>query len=97
MQGDNAFLKVGDKVSYISSSYFEGSGDKDIEIGIVKEISEVSESKNFVWVVFNCNGDWENYQKYTGQLTHTKHLQMGWDNSKIEKARNFIRKIRKII
>jgi hypothetical protein len=29
------------------------------EQGRVKELSEV-----WVWVVFHCNGDWENFQAY---------------------------------
>lgn len=44
--------------------------------GIVKSYSE--DDSEFVFVVYYCNNDWENYQKYTGIRTNKKDLKFGW-------------------
>ena len=43
--------------------------------GIVKAISD---QKN-VFVVYNCNGDWEHYYNYTGEKTNIGYLTKGWE------------------
>ena len=55
-------FKIGDKVNY-----------KGKENGIIKSLSEYG-----AYVVFNCGGDWENYQKYTGALCGKNDLTLGW-------------------
>ena len=68
-----ADLKVGDKVYYQPDHYKE----KDKwENGIVKEVPEWSTDS--VRVVYNCGGDWKNFQKYTSALTHIRDLNLGW-------------------
>jgi hypothetical protein len=60
-------LKVGDKVHY-QPDYT----DKQ-ENGIVKEIRG-----SYIFVVYHCDENWEEYQKYTAALTGIKHLKLGW-------------------
>lgn len=60
-------FKIGDKVTYISKYKKEQ--------GIVKSISELDD---FVFVVYNCGGDWDNYQNYTGASTSINDLVVGW-------------------
>lgn len=66
-------LKVGDKVHYIP---FEGCDDTLIQNGKVKSLSDMV--YNIVFVVFNCNNEWDNYMDYTGQGTSVKQLKKGW-------------------
>jgi hypothetical protein len=61
-------LNVGDRVHY-EPTY------KAPENGIVKSIPEEGLS---VFVVYNCDGDWNNYQNYTGALTDVRYLKPGW-------------------
>lgn len=65
-------LKVGDKVHY-QPSY---KGEDEFENGIVKVIPE--ETISSVRIVYNCAGDWENYQNYTSCLTDCRDLHEGW-------------------
>jgi hypothetical protein len=44
------------------------------ENGIVKYVSD-----GMVFVVYQCNGDWDNYQKYTGESTNPENLIEGWN------------------
>jgi len=60
-------FKVGDKVSYWPP-YLATP-----EHGIVKYLGF-----NCVFVVYNCGGDWGNYQDYTGANTYIGDLQKGW-------------------
>jgi len=53
-------LIVGDYVWYVP---FEGCLESDYEKGRVKSISD----ENYVFVVYHCNNDWDNYKDYTGQ------------------------------
>lgn len=64
-------MKKGDKVTYTS----KGANPK-IQKGIVKEV--VNDTR--VRVVYNCGGDWANYENYTSILTMTKDLKVGWNN-----------------
>lgn len=65
-------LKVGDKVTYVAKHI----GDRT-EIGIVKEIPE--HTLDAVRVVYNCAGNWHEYQNYTSALTDLSDLQIGWN------------------
>ena len=66
-----ATICAGDKVCYQPAHY-----GKIYENGIVKEIRNTNSSA--VWVVFHCNGEWENYNEYTGALTAVADLSLGW-------------------
>jgi hypothetical protein len=61
------FFEPGDKVCYVPEH-------GKLENGIVKSHSD----ENHVFVVYNCGGDWENYQNYTAARTHTDNLVKGW-------------------
>ena len=63
-------MKVGDKVTYIAPS--------GKEKGIVKSICD----QEYVFVVYNCGGDWDNYAEYTGARTNKDNLVLGWDGGK---------------
>ena len=60
---------IGDKVSYVEK------GGKSFQHGIVKSYSD---DCNKVFVVYNCNGEWDKYEKYGAQLTDIKNLKVGW-------------------
>ena len=64
-------VKSGDKVHYYPD-HFEL---KDIENGIVKSFGR---NEGFIFVVYNCNNDWKNYQNYTAASTNVRDLCMGW-------------------
>ena len=66
---DISKLRIGDKVHYQPSR-------GKLENGMIKEIRE--DKMDGVWVVYNCLGDWENYQNYTGCNTNLRDLRMGW-------------------
>jgi len=66
-----AELKIGDKVYYQPEHY-----DDKYENGIVKEIPNWSTDS--VRVVYNCAGDWKNYENYTSALTNVRDLYIGW-------------------
>ena len=72
---DVAKLKVGDKVHYIP---FDGCDPTQYENGRVKEIPEHTTKE--VRVVFHCAGEWDDFMKYTSQLTPVHRLRMGWKN-----------------
>jgi hypothetical protein len=52
----NAEIKVGDFVTYIPT-------------GAKGRVKAISEEKEKLFVVFDCNRDWDNYENYTGQST----------------------------
>ena len=56
---------VGEKVHYVNHGCSNG---------IVKEVTD----HEYVRVVFNCGGDWENFQNYTGAMTPVRNLYRGW-------------------
>lgn len=64
-----SIISKGDKVTYINSN-----GSK--EIGIVKSTESWD---GYVFVVFKCAEDWENYMDYTGMLVEVNKLRKGWD------------------
>jgi len=59
-------LKPGDKVTYHSFSKKEK--------GIVKSISD----EDHVFVVYHCDGEWDNYEDYTAARTYIGDLTRGW-------------------
>lgn len=73
---DLAKLKVGDKVYYQPDHY---KAEDKYENGIVKEIPD--HSLDSVRVVYNCAGNWTNYQNYTSALTNVRDLYLGWKHN----------------
>lgn len=63
---ESIIFKPGDKVTYIPE-YGKP------EPGIIKSQCP---DKNYYFVVFHCNNDWDDYANYTGQRTHKKYLKM---------------------
>ena len=45
------------------------SGHSEPEEGVLKSYNET-----FMFVVFHCNGEWENYRDYTGCCTNPRDL-----------------------
>lgn len=60
-------FEPGDKVTYISES---GS-----QRGIVKSTTD---SKHYVFVVYNCDNNWDKHFNYTAARTATDNLITGW-------------------
>lgn len=60
-----ATLKIGDKVCY-----------RNKENGMIKEIP--NHTNTAVRVVYNCNGEWDNFKNYTSALTNINDLTLGW-------------------
>ena len=69
---DIAKLRIGDKVYYQPDHY----DDDQWENGMIKEIRE--NNTEGVFVVYNCAGDWHNYQNFTSALTNLRDLKLGW-------------------
>lgn len=72
--------KVGDKVCYRPGHYLNTNQFED---GIIKEIPDSAANNNAygyncVRVVYNCAGDWDNYENYTSALTNVLDLELGW-------------------
>jgi len=65
-------LSVGDKVCYIP---YDGCPKEKYEEGIVKSTSAYTTK---VFVVYHCDGNWEDYMNYTGALTDINQLKLGW-------------------
>jgi len=63
-------LRIGDGVYYQPEHY----GDMKWENGLVKEIR----NPDGVWVVYNCDGNWQRYREYTGTKTNLRDLKIGW-------------------
>jgi len=59
-------MQIGDKVTYI--------GVSKKEHGIVKSISD----DNHVFVVYNCDNNWDRYFDYTAARTAIADLIEGW-------------------
>ncbi len=66
-------LHKGDTVTYIP---FDGADESLWERGKVKFDKE--DDEDFVFVVFKCNNEWDNYSNYTGQRTNVSDLKIGW-------------------
>ncbi len=62
-------FKKGDKVCY-DPKYGKP------EFGIVKSLNEYN--PDVVFVVFHCNGNWNDYEQYTGQSVVKTDLKHGW-------------------
>jgi len=60
------YLGQGQKVTYVT--------DYKKEKGIVKSICD----DGFVFVVYNCGGNWGNYKDYTAAKTKISDLERGW-------------------
>ena len=73
MMIDIAKLRIGDKVRYEPEHYVEIG---EWENGVIKEIRE--NNIEGVFVVYNCNGNWKQYQNYTSALTNLHDLKLGW-------------------
>lgn len=69
---DIAQLRIGQKVHYQPEHY----GDAKWENGMIKEIRE--DRMDGVWVVYNCDGNWDRYTEYTSALTNLRDLKIGW-------------------
>jgi len=61
-------FEIGDHVTYQT--------EHDKEKGIVKSYNERMD--DHIFVVFNCGGEWANYQNYTAVNTPLKNLRLGW-------------------
>jgi len=71
MINDISKLKIGQRVHYTDP--FTQKTDN----GMVKSINQDSDDIQ-VFVVYNCGGDWDNYQNFTGVNTSVKDLTEGW-------------------
>lgn len=60
----------GDKVHYQPEHY----GDR-FENGIVKEVRQ---GDNGCFVVYNCGGNWDEFENYTAAKTDYRDLKRGW-------------------
>lgn len=67
---DGTLLYKGLKVSYKKF-------DDTFEKGIIKEIPDWTTEQ--VRVVYNCGGEWADYENYTSALTRIEDLVEGWD------------------
>jgi hypothetical protein len=68
-------FKTGDKVTYTP---FVGCAPSLLEKGIVKNLSH---REGFVFVVFHCAGEWDNYRDYTAQACDSSRLEAGWEET----------------
>lgn len=72
-------LKVGDRVTYCPDHLKK----KDWQFGVIKEVTKAPRfAEKYVYVVFNCDGNWRNYRHYTGVRTPVEDLVKGWVRSK---------------
>jgi len=71
-------MNIGDKVHYIP---FEGCDENQMENGLVKRLTSDGQG---AFVVYNCNGEWDNIDNYTAANTNFKDLKLGW----VKNARN---------
>jgi transcriptional antiterminator len=60
-------MKCGDKVTYVSHNKKEK--------GIVKSFSD----DDYVFVVYHCDNNWEDYKNYTAARTRICDLILGWN------------------
>jgi len=68
---DMQSLKLKQKVHYIP---FKGCSPSEYENGVIKSIQD----DNHVFVVYHCNGEWENIENYTAARTEISQLRVGW-------------------
>lgn len=75
-------LKPGDKVTYIPSY---AKDDPELwDRGIVKSLND----DLHVFVVYNCNGQWDKYKNYTAARTPVKNLVRSWSGKTLVKENN---------
>lgn len=67
-------LKPGDKVHYTANP------QRGIENGIFKDYASHMQG---AFVVYNCQGDWDNYKNYTAANTNFSDLELGWKDNAI--------------
>lgn len=67
-------LKKGDNVHYMPEHY---KSEGRYENGVVKDLAP----NGGVLVVYNCNGEWHNFEDYTAANTRPKDLYEGWKYS----------------
>ena len=70
-------LKIGDKVYYKPSNF----NYDEYENGMVKEI--LSTTNKAIRVVYNCAGNWDNFENYTSALTDIEDLFLGWKHKRL--------------
>ena len=63
-------LHIGQKVHYQPEHY----GDGNWENGLVKELR----APDGVWVVYNCDNEWDRYLDYTASKTRMQDLRLEW-------------------
>ena len=70
-------FKIGDKVHYTANEVHYN--------GIIKYSpapdSFTKEDTSICHIVFNCDGNWDDYQNYTGVITNIKDLKPDWKNN----------------
>jgi hypothetical protein len=66
-------MRFGDKVTYVPAHLADDPARW--EHGIVKR--ETPDGNGY-FVVYNCGGDWENFQDYTAANTNKRDLKPGW-------------------
>lgn len=69
--------KVGDKVHYSPKK-----GPK--ENGIIKRIDDIPYVVPIIYVVYQCNNNWDNYKDYPAVWTRKEDLKLGWYKHEIE-------------
>jgi hypothetical protein len=62
-------FKIGDHVRFIKKS------DGKSVNGRVKAVHNI---QKYVYVVFNCGGNWDHFMSYTSELTNIDDLELGW-------------------
>lgn len=71
-------MKQGDKVHYIP---YIDCMESEMENGIIKRLAPNGQG---AFVVYNCNGQWNNIDNYTAANTNFRDLKLGW----VDNARN---------
>jgi hypothetical protein len=66
-------MQKGDLVTYIP--FPEAPKSKWVQ-GKVKSVHP--NTNDILFVVFRCNDEWDDYEKYTSQATNLKNLKPGW-------------------
>jgi len=68
-----SIIHVGDKVTYV--------GNNRLEHGVVKSI--LPDLHGYVYVVYHCGDNWDDYLKYTSSATRIADLEPGWINDPV--------------
>lgn len=75
-------FKPGDKVHY-------NPDFGKVENGIVKSVHPSEE--DIVYVVFKCDNNWADYDKYTGEAVLAEDLNPGWHKENVKPKMNIVR------